>query len=1426
MKKFSLMMIAAFIAVFSWASQPVEGLVKKAPMQLSGEKIATVRQFVPGKKATTLNVQASATNRMVAKAKASMRKAPKKAGVADLLSKQWMLISNNYTVNDEGSLEKATPFSDGTVVSFSLIDATSMTIGIDGFIGNADQTLQATVSTEVSEELQAQGVAAVLSVADGQTLIENYTTTNSSTGATTEYGPVVLSNALNPGNPLEAYVYSEGYIVIDGIWVATLTEGNYAGMPFTNYCTSMVVPVNGKMAWGEGDAATEVPVFLLQESDKEVSVYNFGGYGTAITVTMKEDHSFVINEQIMFYYNSTYGYVYLSGLDDGYLTALTGTGAEDTLTFGMQWVLYVSYNGKLYTFGSIESPATITLTEGEFTYPVIENVAATPADPKILGVGNYDSDKGYGYVAFTIPTTDVDGNDLKESELYYQFYSDIAGDIQPITFTTDLYVKLEEDMSIIPYAFTDSYDFVDNGTYKMVFMNYEFDSMYDRIGVKSIYTGGDETNESEIVWAEIEKPITEGDFTFNFNELGTEEEPWPVSTNLTKDGDITEENIDNGTIINEFTEGDVTLTISPSTTNTPNRYWSTTAGPQLRVYSGTLTFTVPEGNTITKIVFNHNGKWGANTVDGTEIANDAETNAATWTGSAQTVVVTIAANSQINSITVTVESNGGDEPVVEDDVLVTLPEGVETVEYTLDLTGYTSQAAISDTGTKLVAFDGDDVYLQGLAYYFPEAYVKGTRNAEGQYVVKSGQFVGEDEYGKEYIIGLSVDDENNFFYEDEIVFDFNEETGVISLVEGTYYGESESKSEPSVWDYFEAAVYTPGTFVLPDVVELPEGAEVETWYLSASDSDDAAVNGEVGVAIVGNEIYVQGLCSYLPDAWVKGTIDGETATFPAGQFYGTYADSYYLFFAGMGDNGAEDVVFDYDAENGVLTTATVIALAGDANANKLYDYYYDVLISRDRPEAFPVEVPEGLETEVYNFKANVVKEDESGARRAEANTDVTFDFNTMKVATSNNGNEGDITKPLALTEGNVTLTVSPKDESSTTPNRFWNTNNGPQLRVYSGTLTFEVPEGSTMTQIAFNAGKWNDKNSADTGEFEDATWTGNAQKVVVTIAANTQINNIVVTVAAKSGDEPGDESGDEPGDEPTVEEYSYQIQVGFDGNDVYFSGMNDNCADMWMKGTLSEDGKTVTIPANQYMGGFSFWGLFTFDYYITAMDETGDFADIVLNWDADNFTFTTDQTVVLNGYKDEWDPYQTFINVVITKMEEFAATPADPTFESFKIGEQAGYSKIYAEIPTKDVDGNDLIASNLFYIVWFEKDGVQQPYTFAADLYAEDFDEDVTEVPYNHDGYDVYKGGEIIYLEDEIAELESWTKVGIQSVYYGGGERNVSNIVWNDGDVTTGIANVKSDNSKSGIIYDLQGRRVIAPAKGLYIKDGKKVVIK
>lgn len=424
-----------------------------------------------------------------------------------------------------------------------------------------------------------------------------------------------------------------------------------------------------------------------------------------------------------------------SGYGDYTVYAMIYYEGDETYAAGWYYAdIYglIQEDGSIYFEDWFERVLTSGDYEGYYLNPIwvsgstltpadpIADVAAVPASPTDLRVQGYDASAGYGAFLFDLPAVDVDGNDLLAEKLFYQLYSDVEGDIQPITFTPDLYVMLTEDMSIIPYTFTDTYDFESEGTLRIVFMNYEFDTMYNRIGVKSIYTGGDEVNESEIVWFDI-KPY-ETLATFNFNEMDV-----PVSATGVTDGDITE--------ATTLEEGNVSLTISTSTTSTPNRYWSTTAGPQLRVYGGTLTFSAAEGYVIAKIVFNHNGKWGAgNSADSGEITNDADAKAATWTGSAQTVVVTIAANTQINSIDVILAKDVATQTVVVSEA------GYATVvaEQALDFTGLDVQAFTCEAKETYVHLDPITVVPAGTAVV--------VKAAAGSYDVPVTTEAGAEQY--------------------------------------------------------------------------------------------------------------------------------------------------------------------------------------------------------------------------------------------------------------------------------------------------------------------------------------------------------------------------------------------------------------------------------------------------------------------------------------------------------------------------------------------------------------------------------------------------------------------------------------------------------------------------------------------------------
>ena len=573
---------------------------------------------------------------------------------------------------------------------------------------------------------------------------------------------------------------------------------------------------------------------------------------------------------------------------------------------------------------------------------------------------------------------------------------------------------------------------------------------------------------------------------------------------------------------------------------------------------------------------------------------------------------------------------------------------------------------------------------------------------------------------------------------------------------------------------------------LPKPVVLPEGAEVVEYSMSYEDNNGNALNKPVNVAVVGNEVYFQGMSQYLPEAWVKGTLDGNVVTFEANQLmgeYGTYGESYFFFASGTLVS-ANTFVYDPEADTYTATGQVFGVLGG-----QYYDgRYFNPVLGKVLEVAATPATPsiEGIEETSYGdvimFSIPTVDVDGNGMVTSKLSYRFFVDDEETPLVFT--------TEYFSRLEADMTVIPYGFTED---------------YDFYADYIYLNMPHDD-WTRIGIQ--------SIYTGGGEE-----NVSEIFwfdmpagpVTPPADLETETYTFTAKATGYDS------------SVTEDYTLFVQVGFDGDDVYIQGLSQDVPDLWVKATKNAAGQYV-VPANQFMGVLSFWG-YTFPYYWTAVDADGNMVDAVFDFDPETCTFTSEQTMALNASATELDYNLLFENVVITKFHEVAATPANPTFEAFNISDEVGYTTIYASIPAVDVDGNALDTSKLYYIVWIEKDGVEQPYTFTADLYPSDFDEDVTEVPYSYDGYDIYAGGSIIYLEDELDEINSWTKVGIQSVYYGAGEQRCSDIVWNDGSVSTGITTLHSSLTTHHF-YDLQGRRVVEPARGLYIVNGKKVVVK
>ncbi len=140
-----------------------------------------------------------------------------------------------------------------------------------------------------------------------------------------------------------------------------------------------------------------------------------------------------------------------------------------------------------------------------------------------------------------------------------------------------------------------------------------------------------------------------------------------------------------------------------------------------------------------------------------------------------------------------------------------------------------------------------------------------------------------------------------------------------------------------------AAVALPSwvTIAAQSLVTPPDGAAKEDWKLVSAwytnigtienptfDPTESFGRNTVGVIIVNDQMYIQGLCKALPESWVVGDIIGSTVTFAKNQWFGNGVNGapHYLVGEGTMDNQgtihegvAVDVVMNYDATNKILT---------------------------------------------------------------------------------------------------------------------------------------------------------------------------------------------------------------------------------------------------------------------------------------------------------------------------------------------------------------------------------------------------------------------------------------------------------------------------------------------------------------------------
>lgn len=252
---------------------------------------------------------------------------------------------------------------------------------------------------------------------------------------------------------------------------------------------------------------------------------------------------------------------------------------------------------------------------------------------------------------------------------------------------------------------------------------------------------------------------------------------------------------------------------------------------------------------------------------------------------------------------------------------------------------------------------------------------------------------------------------------------------------------------------------------------LVEGEDIEGMTLSSAvNSDIRCSNGKCGYNAGPEDLAITTLNpgKYVLSTSVWGNA-GTTFTFKAGAYEILSIDS-------------QGYINDGSSEEFTIEEPTTIYLTATDNPGRGIDFIYI-------QQTGIVEQVVTTETATINFK-----------EMAE------------EPVSSSSSNAGDIAEERTFNVGSSTLLVTPSN--ATTPNRFWSTSTGPQLRVYGGYLVVTAPEGKAVTNVSINQGKWNSSNTFNGEASATSEWTGNSTNLMIGIAANTQINSITVTTDA------------------------------------------------------------------------------------------------------------------------------------------------------------------------------------------------------------------------------------------------------------------------------------------------------------------------
>ena len=494
--------------------------------------------------------------------------------------------------------------------------------------------------------------------------------------------------------------------------------------------------------------------------------------------------------------------------------------------------------------------------------------------------------------------------------------------------------------------------------------------------------------------------------------------------------------------------------------------------------------------------------------------------------------------------------------------VVTLPAGVDVSYYTLS--GTHSRANGKLEKTVKVAYDGDDVYVSGLSYFCPDAFVKGTFTNDNTVVFTAWQYFGSYSFSDGdadlYFAGIDSP-KSGTPAECVATYDAANDVFTFTNCPAEFYSMGEDTGLTAYWSTGTTITKIEGEVELP--VEIPSDLETEVYSYSAQDYfDEKEVSWSVKVGFYNEEVYIQGLSSVLPNAWVKGTLADGVVTIP-NQLLGSYRNDN-LYFVGYNENLQDSYFLNYDAQTGSFVegdNAYMVNLYKDKIDHSVYEFLYDVKIKK---------IVERVATPANPSFANMQftpKGDKIETSLAVVDTDgnglVTNKLFYKLYIKDELGSDA----PLTFTKE---LYPTLENDMEEIPYGFDNAD------FANGVVALKM-EHADWNQIGLQSIY---KGLGETRESE-IVWYNIVKPVTTTLP-----EGLTVTVHDFSGTEGNDD-----------EEFASTLNIAIDGNDMYIQGLAADAGieDSWVKGTKGEDG-VYTFANGQDLGATSSYRIFLVGY--------------------------------------------------------------------------------------------------------------------------------------------------------------------------------------------------------------------------------------